>query len=167
MATLSQRQKKSVAALVKSNMDKYRRREPIADQVREHFAELGSDECWLWSDNTGRNYVRVRVGTGMVSISKAILGGDGVGMHTCDTPPCINPNHLKLGTDSENAADKVAKGRWAGNSKITDEQAADIAERYEVYGYNKTNSKELAMEFGITPDHVTRIARGGRILVRA
>ncbi len=32
-------------------------------------------------------------------------------MHMCDTPKCVNPAHLKLGTTASNIADKVRKNR--------------------------------------------------------
>jgi hypothetical protein len=32
--------------------------------------------------------------------------------HTCDNPPCINVEHLFLGTPKDNAHDCIAKGRW-------------------------------------------------------
>ncbi len=32
-------------------------------------------------------------------------------LHHCDNPPCIEPTHLFLGTNADNVADRVAKGR--------------------------------------------------------
>lgn len=56
---------------------------------------------------------------------RAVVGakkGDVV-RHTCDTPSCVNPQHLFIGTAKENSEDMVAKqrqayGEKAGNSKL-------------------------------------------------
>jgi hypothetical protein len=37
--------------------------------------------------------------------------------HRCDTPQCINPDHLFLGTKKENAEDCSRKGRTSGQKK--------------------------------------------------
>jgi hypothetical protein len=49
-----------------------------------------------------------------------MLGGAEVGdlcvLHRCDNPPCVNREHLFLGTAADNVADKIAKGRASYSS---------------------------------------------------
>lgn len=83
-------------------------------------------------------------------------------MHTCDFPRCVNPDHLKVGTHSENMQDMVAKGRDNGPkgvangcSKYTD---ADVLQIKLWLSEGKT-VKEVAQHFNVTFQSVYQIGR--------
>ena len=75
--------------------------------------------------------------------------------HKCDNPPCVNLEHLELGTQSENMQDKARRGR--GFSKLTEEQVADMRRKYAAGG---TTHKELAEEYGVWGATICRILKG-------
>lgn len=77
-----------------------------------------ADGCWLWSGSTqtfgygkydGRLVHRVvwELTNGQIPDGLCVL-------HKCDNPPCVNPDHLFLGTKKDNTADMTAKGRDKG-----------------------------------------------------
>jgi hypothetical protein len=52
-------------------------------------------------------------------------------LHRCDMPGCVNPDHLRLGTDIDNVADKVrrnrqAHGRMSPSAKLTEVEVRHI-----------------------------------------
>jgi len=79
---------------------------------------------------------------------------DGVVMHLCDTPRCINLEHLKLDTHAANSRDMVDKGR--GTAKLTRRQAVAIR-----HMSNCGMSRQAVADFfGISKSNVHRITRG-------
>jgi hypothetical protein len=87
----------------------------------------GPDECWLWTGAAFRKSKRQmgygrRAGSGpntyahrvAYMLAKGPIPKGKLVMHTCDVPLCCNPAHLLIGTNAENAADRVAKGRHLG-----------------------------------------------------
>ena len=79
-----------------------------------------------------------------------------VGVHTCDVPACVRPDHLVVGTHADNNRDMDAKGRRAtgqrhGNSRLTE---SDIIAIRAATG--RTNTA-IAKDYGIHMSYVGQI----------
>lgn len=133
--------------------------------------------CWLWLGYVHKGYGRTHSCCGERAAHRAsfrlFVGPipDGVlVLHRCDTPPCINPTHLFLGTTADNVADKIAKGRarYTGNiapqrgsmnanAKLTPSQVAEIRRTYTgKYG----EQSEMARRYGVGATSIIRVVRG-------
>jgi HNH endonuclease len=66
--------------------------------------------------------------------------------HRCDNPTCTKPDHLFIGTASDNMLDAYQKGRRP-NIKITPEQAKEIQSKFGTGLYTKVR---LAKEYNVT-----------------
>ena len=145
--------------------------------------ETSPTGCWLW------NGARNRDGYGSFWNGERLQGRDGKRggprmvlahrwsyehhhgaipkgvcvLHRCDTPACVNPDHLFLGTQRVNVADCAAKGRRnqaRGSSfrhypKLSPEAHAAIARRV-VGGAPR---RQLAEEYGVATQTIDYIVR--------
>ena len=85
-----------------------------------------SGECWIWNGpKGGRNYGRVFI-NGRVrpahQVAWELANGKPfpAGMlacHHCDNPPCVNPDHIFVGTNIDNVLDAIKKGRPFGGPR--------------------------------------------------
>jgi hypothetical protein len=74
-------------------------------------------------------------------------------LHHCDNPPCVNPEHLFLGSKGDNNRDAAVKGRSRGLARLTVEQVKEIR--------SSTDTQEtIAARFGIAQPSVSSIIRG-------
>jgi hypothetical protein len=73
--------------------------------------------------------------------------------HRCDNPPCINPDHLFLGTDATNAFDAVLKDRRG--KKLNNAQAKAVRSDTRTY-------RQICAEYGISQGMVSMIKHGQR-----
>src|SRR5690349_2614157 len=82
-------------------------------------------ECWLWeggrgSDGYGRFWME---GANVAAHRAAVLRADGeipkgkIVSHSCDTPLCVNPAHLKVTTHVRNMQDMVTRRRHCFGEK--------------------------------------------------
>lgn len=85
-------------------------------------------------------------------------------LHTCDNPSCVNPNHLRGGTQQDNVDDMFTKGRAnkatgirTGKAKLTEAQVVEIR------GLRANTSQTLdsiGARFGVSAATVSLVARG-------
>lgn len=85
--------------------------------------------------------------------------------HKCDTPACVEPRHLFLGTPKENTKDMHEKGRSVRvidaahpHTKISHAQREDIRGRRE----NGETLASIADDFGVSFQTISDICRGAR-----
>lgn len=123
----------------------------------------GPTECWTWAGPIqSYGYGDIHHREGRISAHRfsyelhhGIIDAGGVVCHRCDNPPCVNPAHLFIGTQADNMADKVSKGRQAkgernGSAKLTDAQFHELLE-LKAAGVRQV---DIAARFGVTPQAV-------------
>lgn len=124
--------------------------------------------CWLWTGNPIRGgYGTFRVGRDTKlahRYSWELRHGEVPRLHVChhcDTPACVNPDHLFLGTDADNSSDKIAKGRARylrgasnGRAKLSD---ADVAEIRSLYARGGISQQRIGEMYGVTQNMVSKI----------
>jgi hypothetical protein len=84
-------------------------------------------------------------------------------LHHCDNPPCVNVEHLFLGTLADNNADKVAKGRQAKGSAIARAKLteSDIPEIRRLLAVGVLQS-EIGRRYGVGHRLISKINLGKR-----
>lgn len=134
----------------------------MTKSLRQRFDEKWIVEpnsgCHLWSghvDERGRGMLRInRRLTFAARVSWTIYHGpvpEGLRvLHRCDTPMCVNPHHLFLGTHLDNMRDMAVKGRHANvagqrnaSAKLTDADVRAIRS-------STATQNVLAERFGVS-----------------
>lgn len=125
----------------------------------------GPDACWPYQRARDKDgYGRFQYGTkGKQRSVRAhryafSITNDGAEppcvMHRCDNPPCCNPTHLVAGTQAENRADSIAKGR--SPLKLTDAAVLSIRSAFA----SGDRQIDLARQHGVSPVTIHEIVRG-------
>jgi len=95
-----------------------------SEELESKIERIPFSGCWLWTGALVSGYgQKTENGKQQYThrLSWELHRGhipDGLYvLHRCDVRCCVNPDHLFLGTYSDNTLDAVAKGRWANSKK--------------------------------------------------
>lgn len=137
--------------------------------VPAHCPELGP--CWEWTAGRTRDgYGDFRHGNtkrGAHRVSYEMHNGPipagGLVCHACDNPPCVNPDHLFVGTDADNTRDAARKGRHKNphtpgelhaNAKLTDRDVQLIRLLCGRIGLKRS---EVAERYGLSHTVISKV----------
>lgn len=151
---------------------------PIKERFWANTMPEPNTGCVLWMGATSRPGFKTSVGYGELSEGGKVLRAHRVAweltrgpipdglfvLHRCDVTCCVNPDHLFLGTNADNVADKVAKGRQprgetSHRAKLTREDAHRILN-------TPGSSMRVASMFGVSHRTVLDIRNGSHWSVR-
>lgn len=144
--------------------------------VEERFWEKvdsgDPDECWVWTGYRNPD------GYGHVTIDGKVRRAHRVAysweeedpgemnvLHECDNPPCVNPDHLYLGSQGDNLKDAYERGRreprdMSGEkgpgAKLSERDVREIKRRLE----NGDVHQDIADDYGVGRTTITMISNG-------
>jgi hypothetical protein len=147
----------------------------LARRLANGMAVNTTTGCWEWQ-RTRNNH-----GYGLLTVAKRsvyahrlafVLAGnelvDGLDLlHSCDNPRCINPDHLRVGTRSENMRECHARGRSRipkprmigmsnGSAKLTTAQVAEARRRAGA----GESQRAIAVDLGVSQSQISNIVLG-------
>jgi hypothetical protein len=144
----------------------------IDEQTREKFFKrvVKTDDCWLWGgdidkDGYGRfRFHERRIPSHRISwlITGQVIPEDKpIVRHKCRSRSCVNPDHLEVGTQIENMADKIRDGTHicgerCPSAKLTNEEVLEIRRR-SAKGEKDSN---LAEAFEVSRRTISFIIKG-------
>ena len=126
-----------------------------------HFIPEPMSGCFLWAGcSTSEGYGRVRVHN-RTEFAHRVAYSEYVGeipdvhlvRHKCDNPSRVNPSHLVLGSDVDNAFDKVLRRRV--HRKVSNDDVLAIRSALGRY-------RDIAAAHGVSASFVSLIKNGQR-----
>lgn len=130
-----------------------------------------TDGCWLWTaslDNHGYGQIQrsreqhpIRAHIYSYELHYGSIPAGLCVCHRCDIPACIRPDHLFLGTHTDNLKDSASKGRMhrgerTGNAKLTNKEVIEIKSLLA----NHVPQKVIAKKFKVSHANICAINTG-------
>lgn len=150
-----------------------RKIENVIGRFESKYIPVTESGCWLWTGAVAKcrngDYGLLTWFGGKMRlahrVSYELFKGpinDLCVLHKCDTPLCVNPDHMFLGTRKDNIDDMLRKGRRtyksgadARTAKLTESQVREIRSLKDQF-----STRQLAKMFGIGSSAMHKITSG-------
>lgn len=144
----------------------------LDERFRDKVSVKSLEECWEWQGSrNARGYGQISMGgrNGRPElahrVSLALTGvnvprGLGV-LHHCDNPPCVNPRHLYVGDQKQNAKDAIERGQFlvgsrAPSARLTEDQVREIKSLI-ASGFT---DRQIAEDLPVSRSSINKIRKG-------
>ena len=145
-----------------------------AERFHKKYVVNEDTGCWMWIGGSRGKNPKKMYGRHWLSSGKTVsahrfsvtlhgweLSEDNYVCHKCDTPLCVNPDHLFVSDHKGNMKDMTSKGRSyrgrgedkKGLAKLTNEQAEEIRKM-------PMSQSKIALIYGVSQTTIGRIKRG-------
>lgn len=129
---------------------------PRTEVFWSHVAKTENpDDCWLWTGPTARRGYGLMYFDGKRGLAHRYALSLRIGrmpemfvLHSCDTPQCVNPNHLREGTQADNVRDMVERGRNRQGSQHPRAKLTEDLVRY--IRASPVSTTAMARELGVS-----------------
>ncbi|HEY1035575.1 MAG TPA: HNH endonuclease signature motif containing protein [Pseudoxanthomonas sp.] len=139
---------------------------PVEQRFDACMIPVTESGCWLWlASVNGKGYGQIKVGDRQVGAHRyswerhrGTIPAGMVVCHKCDTPSCVNPDHMFIGEHADNQFDKVAKDRQAkgegnGQARLSEDAVRAILTSTESHA-------ALARHYGVGASTIKRVRNG-------
>lgn len=122
-----------------------------------------TDTCWIWEGKISKRGYGITTWYSKTVIASRLMYEEKYGKipdglyacHKCDNRACVNPDHIFLGTSSDNQQDMVRKGRSNfgakhPHAKLNDAQVLEIRKLLKENGSEKSYLRSLARSYDVS-----------------
>lgn len=134
------------------------------DRFWSKVAKGHPNECWEWQASMGDMYGKFWLNQKYEKahrVAYILIHGDIppglVVRHKCDNPRCVNPNHLELGTQKDNAQDSVERNRRFKPQGELNTSAALTDEAVRAIRADPRSTRKIAESYGVSRTSVSNI----------